>query len=121
MRDEGICTGYVPRFYFNKELGRCELFSYGGCGGNNNNFETEEECAGHCGGPLGGHRNEQGENPTEYATTYANLEPKKVTVLIEMTNNSFKTPRHIISSYDSMSLLWVIEGAITFPMSTTGD
>lgn len=54
IKDEGICTGYVPRFYFNKKLGRCELFSYGGCGGNNNNFESEDNCVAHCGGPSGG-------------------------------------------------------------------
>jgi len=54
VRDEGICPGVVPRFYFNKVLGRCELFSYGGCGGNTNNFETQEECVAHCGGPIVG-------------------------------------------------------------------
>ena len=51
-KDEGICPGNVPRFYFNKRRGRCELFSYGGCGGNTNNFETQDECVAHCGGPL---------------------------------------------------------------------
>ena len=50
-RDAGICPGNVPRFYFDNKLGRCQLFSYGGCGGNTNNFETIDECAGHCGGP----------------------------------------------------------------------
>ena len=42
----------MPRFYFNKLRGRCELFSYGGCGGNTNNFETQDECAANCGGPV---------------------------------------------------------------------
>jgi hypothetical protein len=33
-------------------LGHCDLFTYGGCGGNNNNFETQNECVAHCGGPV---------------------------------------------------------------------
>lgn len=49
-RDSGICPGNVPRFYFDKTLGRCQLFSYGGCGGNSNNFETLDQCVAHCGG-----------------------------------------------------------------------
>ena len=53
-KDAGICPGNVPRFYFDKELGRCGLFSYGGCGGNSNNFGTQDECVAHCGGPSGG-------------------------------------------------------------------
>ena len=50
-RDSGICPGNVPRFYFDKTLGQCQLFSYGGCGGNSNNFEALDQCVAHCGGP----------------------------------------------------------------------
>ena len=53
MKDEGICPGNVPRFYFDQSASRCLLFSYGGCGGNTNNFLTEESCIGSCGGPRG--------------------------------------------------------------------
>ena len=41
------------RFYFDQTASRCLLFSYGGCGGNTNNFLTEESCIGTCGGPSG--------------------------------------------------------------------
>jgi hypothetical protein len=44
----GPCRGFFPRFYFNKETGKCENFVYGGCQGNSNNFETEEECQAVC-------------------------------------------------------------------------
>jgi hypothetical protein len=53
VKDEGICPGNVPRFYFDKTAERCLLFSYGGCGGNTNNFLTEEGCISTCGGPAG--------------------------------------------------------------------
>ena len=50
-RDAGICPGNVPRFYFDKKLGRCQLFTYGGCGGNSNNFAYLDDCVANCGGP----------------------------------------------------------------------
>ena len=52
-KDEGICPGNVPRFYFDHSAQRCLLFSYGGCGGNINNFVTEKACINSCGGPTG--------------------------------------------------------------------
>ncbi|XP_075555251.1 boophilin-G2-like [Dermacentor variabilis] len=49
--DEGICRALIPRFYFNAETGECTSFMYGGCEGNENNFETIEECARTCAEP----------------------------------------------------------------------
>ena len=37
----------------NQPAERCLLFSYGGCGGNTNNFQSEESCISTCGGPTG--------------------------------------------------------------------
>jgi hypothetical protein len=45
----GSCKAYFPRFFHNPETGVCESFIYGGCGGNENNFETFEECEAACG------------------------------------------------------------------------
>ena len=53
VKDEGICPGNVPRIYFDQTAKRCLLFSYGGCGGNTNNFLTEDSCIATCGGPTG--------------------------------------------------------------------
>ncbi|XP_038576005.1 tissue factor pathway inhibitor a [Micropterus salmoides] len=49
LKDEpGPCKAIKDRFFFNIDTGRCELFEYGGCGGNANNFETLEACEETC-------------------------------------------------------------------------
>ncbi|XP_026074772.1 boophilin-H2 isoform X2 [Carassius auratus] len=47
-KDEGPCKAIKDRFYFNFDTGRCELFEYGGCQGNANNFESLQECEEMC-------------------------------------------------------------------------
>lgn len=49
LKDEsGPCKAIKDRFFFNVDTGSCELFEYGGCGGNANNFETLEACEETC-------------------------------------------------------------------------
>uniref|UniRef100_UPI0037E8B17A tissue factor pathway inhibitor a n=1 Tax=Semicossyphus pulcher TaxID=241346 RepID=UPI0037E8B17A len=49
LKDEpGPCKAIKDRFFFSVDTGRCELFEYGGCGGNANNFETLEACEETC-------------------------------------------------------------------------
>ena len=38
----------IPRFFYNAERGECENFIYGGCNGNENNFERAEDCEAMC-------------------------------------------------------------------------
>nr|XP_054928941.1 kunitz-type serine protease inhibitor 6-like [Dermacentor andersoni] len=47
-RDTGPCRASIPRYYFNTTTNTCEEFTYGGCEGNRNNFETVEECKASC-------------------------------------------------------------------------
>ncbi|KAM7535079.1 hypothetical protein Aperf_G00000094537 [Anoplocephala perfoliata] len=44
----GPCRASIQRYTFNRSLGRCEMFYYGGCNGNDNNFETMEDCQRRC-------------------------------------------------------------------------
>ncbi|XP_019724802.1 tissue factor pathway inhibitor a isoform X1 [Hippocampus comes] len=46
--DPGPCRALRDKYFFNVDTGRCELFEYGGCGGNANNFETLEACRETC-------------------------------------------------------------------------
>ncbi|XP_026313930.1 tissue factor pathway inhibitor-like [Hyposmocoma kahamanoa] len=46
--DFGYCDGYYPSFYFDLTNRRCVGFSYSGCGGNANRFQTSQQCASVC-------------------------------------------------------------------------
>ncbi|XP_043560027.1 tissue factor pathway inhibitor-like [Chiloscyllium plagiosum] len=48
--DGGDCKAINKRYYFNIFTQKCEAFIYGGCGGNENNFETMKECLAKCKG-----------------------------------------------------------------------
>ncbi len=45
----GNCLAAIPRWYHDGPTGRCLQFTYGGCGGNENNFDTLEACEDACG------------------------------------------------------------------------
>ncbi|KAL3875223.1 hypothetical protein ACJMK2_038147 [Sinanodonta woodiana] len=47
-KEEGTCRGYFPRWFYNRGNDRCEQFIYGGCQGNDNNFNTKEACVTRC-------------------------------------------------------------------------
>uniref|UniRef100_A0ABM5G4L6 Actinia tenebrosa protease inhibitors-like n=1 Tax=Pogona vitticeps TaxID=103695 RepID=A0ABM5G4L6_9SAUR len=46
--DAGPCLALFRRWYFNPWVGRCLTFIYGGCQGNENNFETLQGCERRC-------------------------------------------------------------------------
>lgn len=46
--DSGPCFSSKPMYYYRKETKKCEMFVYGGCGGNDNRFETQKACQEKC-------------------------------------------------------------------------
>ncbi|XP_076815681.1 papilin-like isoform X1 [Clavelina lepadiformis] len=44
-----FCGEWQSRWYYSPSEMRCEHFWYGGCGGNRNNFDSEEQCRAVCG------------------------------------------------------------------------
>ncbi|KAI5278687.1 Kunitz-Type Protease Inhibitor 1 [Manis pentadactyla] len=46
----GLCLESIPRWYYNPFSERCARFTYGGCYGNKNNFEEEQQCLESCRG-----------------------------------------------------------------------
>ncbi|XP_061190042.1 actinia tenebrosa protease inhibitors-like [Saccostrea echinata] len=49
----GPCRASIPRWHFNQATRRCERFIYGGCQGNENNFNTWGQCQRVCGQRAG--------------------------------------------------------------------
>ncbi|XP_050032948.1 uncharacterized protein [Dermacentor andersoni] len=46
--DSGPCFSSKPMYYYRKESKKCEMFVYGGCGGNDNRFDTQKACEEKC-------------------------------------------------------------------------
>lgn len=49
----GSCREQHRRFYYDRGYGICSQFAYSGCDGNENNFETLEECEQLCDDAVG--------------------------------------------------------------------
>ncbi|CAJ0607653.1 unnamed protein product [Cylicocyclus nassatus] len=50
--DAGPCLAMIPRYAYMSRLGKCVAFTYGGCQGNANNFETQQDCEDSCQNPT---------------------------------------------------------------------
>uniref|UniRef100_A0A673C5K2 BPTI/Kunitz inhibitor domain-containing protein n=1 Tax=Sphaeramia orbicularis TaxID=375764 RepID=A0A673C5K2_9TELE len=50
--DPGPCRAAFPAFYYDHKTSTCRSFTYGGCRGNKNRYNTMEECTNRCRLPL---------------------------------------------------------------------
>uniref|UniRef100_A0A8C2TPV0 Tissue factor pathway inhibitor n=1 Tax=Coturnix japonica TaxID=93934 RepID=A0A8C2TPV0_COTJA len=78
-KDPGICRGFFSRYFYNKETKKCELFMYGGCLGNRNNFRSLEECQATCQGNLVPNE----ERPTHMNSSSPEEEPNQLPGIFE--------------------------------------
>ncbi|RVE51788.1 hypothetical protein evm_003591 [Chilo suppressalis] len=46
--NSGLCMAMFYKYYFDVNENRCKTFIYGGCGGNQNRFNTMSECMNEC-------------------------------------------------------------------------
>ena len=49
----GPCRAMFPRWRYDAPSARCQLFTFGGCKQNNNNFLSEKQCESACSGVTG--------------------------------------------------------------------
>lgn len=63
--DDGPCKAIHIRYFFNIKSRKCEVFEYGGCHGNENNFLTLEECQEKCVA--------KGQYPSSHPPTYSSV------------------------------------------------
>ena len=47
-KEIGPCDNHLERYYFDTSMGKCIKFDFGGCFGNDNNFESIDECESTC-------------------------------------------------------------------------
>lgn len=52
LPERGACTSDKIFYHYDEKIGACKMFLYGGCGGNLNRFESQQECEEFCGAPV---------------------------------------------------------------------
>lgn len=51
--ETGPCRAAFVKYYYDRTDGVCKSFTYGGCDGNRNNFDSIEQCLQNCGTAQG--------------------------------------------------------------------
>lgn len=80
----GPCYANHKKWHFNQATSQCELFTYGGCSGNGNNFDTKKDCERKC----------KPTTPTAAPAVTTELKKEKIVAPIRSsTLKEYKKPR----------------------------
>ncbi|XP_048069966.1 tissue factor pathway inhibitor isoform X4 [Ursus arctos] len=92
--DSGLCRGYMTRYFYNNQSKKCEGFKYGGCLGNQNNFESLEQCKKTC---------EDSESDLRMEETVTNtVLPESTDSMVPLSSVHSMTPLDFTNSVSSL-------------------
>jgi hypothetical protein len=92
--DAGPCRSAIEKYFYNPTTGCCEKFTYGGCQGNSNNFQTYEDCRTTCVGTAPGMVKPRGSNWGSGS-------------MIHFETNNFYNPQKFGNKFTGSKSLWL--------------
>lgn len=97
--DPGPCSRSLTRYFFHPETGKCQLFIYGGCLGNNNRFITKVECEEACASLLDFYATERSRTTAKGANVGKIVEQDPINVIPPVPTEVFEQMRRITSMH----------------------
>ncbi|CAH1779141.1 unnamed protein product [Owenia fusiformis] len=122
-KDSGPCSAKHNMWYYNSQSAKCELFQYGGCGGNLNRFYRDEDCLTACRSALPLVNKDANTEKEKEPIISDNKAAKDEPLTTEENDNSEGIPKEIISvkatemEYVTMIIVMAIVGVLMITIS----